>query len=300
MRKFLDYRKITGIIPAVFFAATAYAIVTLKTLSLEVWVLFLVGLIFAIYYRGFIGGSLYTAITGLFGLAYSYFLINSTELDFDQFYIFFFGFLLQIVIMILLTVLMGQRLNEAALEKERLQKLMMTDHLTGLRNYGYFISRLREEREKADKEDTELCLLMVDIDKFKDFNDRFGHQQGNIVLERIAQTIQKNIRSTDIVCRYGGEEFAVILPRTRPEVAFEIANRIRKAVEKMVFYGDRVHPRVKKTVSIGIACYPAQAVDEFELIDMADRALYFAKENGRNTVALYSTDVEKFWFKAYV
>lgn len=295
----LNYRKTAEIIPALLFALTAYAVVYLETLSPEVWMLFMAGLVFAIYFRGFIGGSLYTALTGVFGLTYSYILFNNADLEFEQFYLFFFSFLLQIVVMILLTVLMGQKLSEAAMEKERLQKLMMVDQLTGLRNYGYFITRLREEREKADREDSELCLLMIDIDRFKDFNDRFGHQQGNIVLERIAQTIQKNIRSTDIVCRYGGEEFAVILPRTKPETAFDIAARIRKAVERMVFYGDRVHPKVKKTVSIGIACYPAQAMDEFELIDMADRALYYAKENGRNTVALYSSDVEKFWFKAY-
>lgn len=295
-----DMRKIGIVIPMLLFFTTVLAVIELETLSVEVWMLFMAGLVFAIYYCGFAGGAIYTSLTGIFGLAYSYYLMRVSETSFDEFYIFFFGFLLQIVLMILVTLFMGTRLSEVLREKERLKKLMLVDHLTGLRNYGYFIDRLREEREKADREDSELCLLMIDIDRFKDFNDRFGHQQGNVVLERIAQTIQNNIRAADIVCRYGGEEFAVILPRTRPEVAFDIANRIRKAVEKMVFYGDRAHPKVKKTVSIGIACYPMQALDEFELIDMADRALYYAKEKGRNTVALYSTDVEKFWFKAYV
>lgn len=187
----------------------------------------------------------------------------------------------------------------ARLKKDHasLQNLSMTDKLTGLHNYGYFMDRLAEEKDRADRFGSKLSLIMIDIDYFKPYNDKFGHQKGNVFLEKLAKIFVKAVRSIDIVARYGGEEFAILLPNTSGEAA-EIAERIRRAVEATKFEGNDKEPLVAETISAGVATYPKDASNELELVDRADRALYFAKERGRNRICVYSPELDEVWEKS--
>ncbi len=179
-------------------------------------------------------------------------------------------------------------------QKRRLADLSdgtMLDRLTGLHNYGYFAERLEEERKRADRFGSRVALMMVDVDFFKPFNDQFGHASGNLMLKKLAVILEEKVRDVDIVCRYGGEEFAVILPNTEDE-ALAVAERIREAVEEAGFEGDKNEPAVKKTVSVGVAIYPNHCENDLELIDCADKALNRAKETGRNRIVQYDPGVD--------
>jgi diguanylate cyclase (GGDEF)-like protein len=179
-------------------------------------------------------------------------------------------------------------------QKKRLADLSdgtMLDRLTGLHNYGYFAERLEEERKRADRFGSRVALMMVDVDFFKPFNDQFGHASGNLMLKKMAAILEEKVREVDIVCRYGGEEFAVILPNTEDE-AMQVAERVREAVEAFGFEGDKNEPAVKKTVSIGVAIYPNHCESDLELIDCADKALNRAKDSGRNKVVQFDPGVD--------
>ncbi len=175
----------------------------------------------------------------------------------------------------------------ASLYNSILYKMAITDGMTKLYIHRYFQQRLDSELERARRYDEPLSLLMMDIDHFKKFNDTYGHQVGDRVLKTVAKIVRSNIRSVDIPCRYGGEEFAVILPAKSGKEALLPAERLRKAVES---YDFRVNgKRVKITISIGVATFPEHAIQKQELIECADKALYWAKFSGRNRVVLYGS-----------
>lgn len=176
--------------------------------------------------------------------------------------------------------------------RERVSRLLMVDRLTGLHNYSYFIDRLEEERQRADRFGSRLSLIMIDIDWFKPFNDEYGHRLGNDFLIKLARIFLKEVRVVDIVCRYGGEEFAIILPNTS-KAAAEVAERIREAVAKTEFPVSKEDKMERRTVSAGVATYPDDAEDELQLIDRADEALYLAKQSGRNRVVVYGDEIKK-------
>jgi diguanylate cyclase (GGDEF)-like protein len=125
---------------------------------------------------------------------------------------------------------------------------------------------------------------MIDIDWFKRFNDNYGHEVGNHVLVKLTGVIKKCIRDVDFLCRYGGEEFIVILPQTPEREAYKIAERIRGEVEKAEFGGGDGIPVLKVTVSVGVSSFPENRRSEEELINAVDQALYRAKGSGKNTV----------------
>jgi diguanylate cyclase (GGDEF)-like protein len=167
-------------------------------------------------------------------------------------------------------------------QKEESEKKAVMDELTGTFNRRYFETKLEDELTLAKRFRMKLSLLMIDIDHFKQINDNFGHQIGDVVLQETVAVIKNSLSSTDFLCRYGGEEFAVIMTETELEKAVEIAEKIRKEVEEHIFYGgDRIIP---VRVSIGVAEYPANAVIKQILIEKADQALYQAKNSGRNNV----------------
>lgn len=153
-----------------------------------------------------------------------------------------------------------------------------TDSLTGLWNYGYFQYRLDEEILNAKSKKNHVSLMMIDIDDFKPFNDTYGHMKGDQALKEISSTIKENCRKEDILCRYGGEEFSLILPLAHAKEASLLGERIRESVEKKEILNKNF------TISIGISSFPKKASDKESLIKGADSALYQAKAEGKNKV----------------
>jgi diguanylate cyclase (GGDEF)-like protein len=165
-------------------------------------------------------------------------------------------------------------------------KLAITDGLTGLYNHRYFQEILEDELARAKRYNLYVSLIFLDIDNFKQFNDKYGHQEGDKVLKVVSKSILKSIRQVDCAARYGGEEFAVIMPENDIESAFIVADRIRKNVikdSKEFFKSDTKYV----TVTLGVASYPLDAIDKEELIKRSDEALYHCKANGKNCTARY-------------
>ncbi len=179
---------------------------------------------------------------------------------------------------------MAKHLKES---QNALHQLAIHDGLTGLYNHREFQRLLHQEVERSKRSEEPISLLFLDIDKFKEFNDEFGHQQGDIAIEIIANLISEQVRQIDTTARYGGEEFSVILPTTKGSEATTIAERIREAVNTQPFI---VKEKVNQlSVSIGIAEYPTDADNPSDLIEAADLALYTAKRSGRDRVCLKSS-----------
>ncbi len=176
------------------------------------------------------------------------------------------------------------------IQRLRLQQMAATDVMTGLDNHRSFRIRLSEEVRRAYRYGHSVSLILLDIDFFKKFNDTYGHQAGDALLGQMGTLLRKSLRSFDIPARYGGEEMAVILPETSPEDARMLGERIRATVEQNRFQlpeGGEVH----LTVSVGVATLPSQAPSEATLIAQADKALFVAKREGRNTVRVATDTV---------
>src|SRR4030065_163537 len=154
---------------------------------------------------------------------------------------------------------------------------------SSLYNHRYFRVRFKVELERANRYKRPISLIMIDIDFFKHYNDAHGHPQGDEVLKSFSVILKKTIRDSDIACRYGGEEFAIILPETGGELAFAAAERVRKAIETNDFPGGETQPCGRGTVSMGVSSY-TEGMSADELLKSADNALYRAKEEGRNRV----------------
>ena len=166
---------------------------------------------------------------------------------------------------------------------EQQYKLATTDGLTELYNHRYFQEQIRMQVEQSKRYNNNFSLIIIDIDFFKKFNDTFGHQSGDAVLRQVAQTLKKNVRATDIVCRYGGEEMSIILPNTGKDEAFSTAQKIceRVASKKFKLAGDK---ETNVTISLGVSTFPYDGDSASSIIEAADKRLYNAKNNGRNQV----------------
>jgi diguanylate cyclase (GGDEF)-like protein len=187
-------------------------------------------------------------------------------------------------------VLRERRLtNERTVMLDRLKKLSITDGLTKLYNSRHFYNQLKGEIDRSSRYGHPLSLLLLDIDKFKGYNDNYGHLEGDKVLVRIGQTVKSCLRKMDSAYRYGGEEFTVILPETVGKEAETVAHRIRSAVQSDTFVvGDG--GAVTITISVGVTQYTAPE-DIATFIQRADQAMYISKDNGRNRVStLYAPD----------
>ncbi len=166
----------------------------------------------------------------------------------------------------------------------QLEKSSVRDALTGVFNRRYFDSVLPQELARAKRYQDLTSLLLVDVDRFKRVNDEHGHQEGDRVLTLLSGTLTRSTRAADVVCRYGGEEFAIVLPHTGLSVAAQLAERIRSRVIKET---DEAKPPLKAgamTVTIGVATVPAEASDMATLVSIADRRLYLGKSAGRDRV----------------
>ncbi|HRZ14186.1 MAG TPA: diguanylate cyclase [Candidatus Omnitrophota bacterium] len=169
---------------------------------------------------------------------------------------------------------------------ETLGSLAITDSLTGVFNHRYFQEQLAVEVMRAQRYKHSLSLMMFDVDHFKSYNDRFGHLEGDRVLKHVAWVMRDNVRQVDIVCRYGGDEFVVILPYTDVKGTFTVAEKIRKTVEKQDFFTREGQKKVPLSLSCGIATFHS-GLSKDELISHVDQALYKAKAEGKNTTRIF-------------
>jgi diguanylate cyclase (GGDEF)-like protein len=167
---------------------------------------------------------------------------------------------------------------------ERAKQMADVDGLTGVFNRRHLEKRIVGEIERLARYGHGMAILMVDIDHFKRINDEFGHMLGDEVLRQISQLMTQHLRKADIICRYGGEEFAILLPETVGESAVGVADKLRKKIEQFSF------PGVARpvTISVGVADYPAHGQNRDELVRAADEALYSAKQAGRNRVMAWA------------
>lgn len=175
--------------------------------------------------------------------------------------------------------------NPKIIEIDIFEKTMLsavTDGLTGLYNHRFFQDRLEEETERASRYGASLSLLMIDVDDFKVYNDSNGHIAGDVLLVDISKIIMQAVRKVDVVSRYGGEEFTVILPSTKKKGAMTIAGRICQKIAAGHFPNQAVMPAKKVTVSIGVASFPEDGSSKMDLLDCADKLLYQAKSLGKN------------------
>lgn len=170
--------------------------------------------------------------------------------------------------------------------RKMFKQLSETDELTGLHNVRSFSNTLSLEIKKSSRYNQFFSILMIDADNLKNINDQFGHAAGDSAIKAMAHTIKYCLRESDVLARYGGDEFIVLLPQTDQNNATEAAERIRKAIENTSF--DLEGHQIKSTVSIGIASFPSQAKNTNDLLRYADKALYKSKSSGRNKVTLYS------------
>jgi diguanylate cyclase (GGDEF)-like protein len=167
--------------------------------------------------------------------------------------------------------------------RESLRQQSVRDPLTGLYNRRFLEETLDRELSRLERKNLPLSLIMIDVDNFKDFNDTFGHAAGDAVLRDLGTVLQRFVRGGDIACRFGGEEFTVILPEAGLEIGRQRAEMLREAVREMhlVHEGKALGP---VTLSLGVACFPEHGRRRDHLLEATDAALYEAKSSGRNCV----------------
>ncbi|MBI2561149.1 MAG: sensor domain-containing diguanylate cyclase [candidate division NC10 bacterium] len=177
----------------------------------------------------------------------------------------------------------------AALENaqlyQRTKELSARDDLTGLFNRRHFFENLEKEIQRARRYRRVFSLLMLDLDDFKGYNDSHGHLRGDEALKEVARLLLANSRRADVVGRFGGEEFVVLLPEINKQGAAVVAEKMRAAVEQYAFFGRESQPGGRLTVTLGLVTYPVDSEEGLELVDLADRALYAGKQQGGNRVS---------------
>lgn len=211
-------------------------------------------------------------VQGIIGIGEKLDGSNFTQIDFDHFHV--------LINIISISI-------ENVLHYEEVKNLSLTDGMTNLYNYRYFKIRLKEEINRAKRNKSKVSLLILDIDHFKNYNDTLGHPSGDEALRSLGEILKSTGRKEDIVSRYGGEEFCIILPGIAKKDMRPLGERIRKKIEIYKFYKEKVQPSGKLTISLGGATYPDDAKNDKELIQRADEALYTAKNMGRNQIRLY-------------
>lgn len=180
---------------------------------------------------------------------------------------------------------LGGRIED---NQQRLERLATTDPLTGVYNHRMYVRILNNEITRARRHGGSVAVLIIDIDHFKRVNDDYGHLIGDRVLQRFAAVLRESVRQENSICRYGGEEFAIIIPQAGVESAAELAERLREIVEHTPI-GAGTNHEMRITVSIGVAAFPENANSADEVTRAADVAMYAAKEGGRNRVSRYET-----------
>lgn len=182
-----------------------------------------------------------------------------------------------------------------AIENSHLYEMFVhksyTDSLTNLWNHGFFQEELEKQLQKTKWTNTPLSLAMIDIDNFKILNDTYGHQNGDNILREVSLLLKESSRDMDYLCRYGGEEFSIILLETDQQQALDITERLRIKIEQHKFRGIDKNKDITLTVSIGLATFPCSATTKEDLIANADKAMYIAKFSGKNKISVAETDL---------
>lgn len=191
------------------------------------------------------------------------------------------------IAVIVASIMVAYIFEQARKNIKRLEFLANIDGVTGLYNHRYFQTRLEEEIEKANETESTLGMLMIDLDNFKKYNDNYGHKAGDLLLSKSSGLFLDKTRECDIVCRYGGDEFAILLPEANSERILSVIDQIRKEFDKMADMDEFFDMKDRVTISAGYSIYPELAKTKDELIMQADSALYQAKNMGRNNVQLY-------------
>lgn len=245
----------------------------------EVWNLYLIPVAILAYYDGLRGALIAVIPSCMIFLAVelkSLFIEKKALLDTGQVFAFMF-------IIVWISIVIGN-LTEKLHEKEKkleemnlsLAELTVVDPLTGLYNRRYLEMRLESEIKRAKRKGYPVSFLMIDGDNFKEINDTYGHPEGDRALKQVAEKLRSLVRNEDIVARYGGDEFCVVLPDADKKVAMEVAKRLCQASHD-----------AKLSISIGYASYPADAKNSEELIEAADKALLEAKKQGKSKAVCY-------------
>ena len=174
--------------------------------------------------------------------------------------------------------------------KQRITLLSQTDDLTGLLNMRAFNRILEKEIARVTRYAHPFTVIMIDVDGLKGINDQYGHTTGSRLITTIAQSIKDSVRNTDVLARYGGDEFVVLMSHTSTDHAHMAAERIRTAIHNTAF--DMKGNRISTTVSVGIASFPDGVTEATEVLDKADIALYKSKQSGRDRVTYYDQELE--------
>lgn len=207
------------------------------------------------------------------------------------------GFSVLLLFAYLTSAYLSQNLKE---NEEKFHELLVkfreqsvTDGLTGLYNQSHFFLLLNLQFERFKRYHKPFSVIIFDVDHFKNYNDSSGHLAGSEALQRVGQLMKKVFRASDILAKYGGDEFVIILPNSDKIGAFLGAERIRETVENEHFEGGKTQPLGRVTLSLGLASCPEHGSTTQEILDKADKALYVAKKTGRNKVVIYSEDLEE-------
>jgi len=186
--------------------------------------------------------------------------------------------------------LLQLQIERVELLQEQLKELAVRDSLTELFNRRYLQEMLEVEFARSKRAETSTAILMMDSDQLKEINDKYGHKAGDDFLVHIANVIRASIRAGDIACRYGGDEFVMVMSNVTEDTAFERAEKLRKSIDS--HHIDLRNKKVSISVSIGVAMYPVHGTSGVELLQKADQALYLAKQMGKNRVVVYNGEQE--------
>lgn len=243
----------------------------------------------------YIGGFIFATVSYIVGLwaygmeaaswgdpLFAQALIRNMTTKFNSHLLTFFGWE---IICTGFAIFIGYLFDKEVYYRRKAEEKANIDGLTDAYNHRYFQDRLNSEIERASRYDRPLSLIMLDLDNFKNFNDTWGHQEGDKLLKWFAETCNKCIRGIDVLARYGGEEFVVILPETSTEEAMAVAERIRKTTEEQSSVA--FDESKQTTVSAGVASFPLHATTRHALVLNADVALYYAKLQGKNRCIIY-------------
>ncbi len=280
----MNLKKIAQLLlAALFFISITILILLFPDGIVEFWPLYFVPLLLAVFSYGLWGGIVAAVLIDAVSFILAYLKFSVGDLGLADFIAIDIG----LAIVLLVGVVFGYLLRARGASQFGSDKFALVDKLTGLYNHSYFRDRLEEEKERADRFGSKVSVALLDIDYFKPFNDKFGSAKGNQMIMKLAQICKEQIRAVDVPVRYGGEEFAVIMPNTGAAGANEVAERLRNAVEQAEFEGNGKKPKVKQTISIGVATYPDHARSIDELIDLISNAVISAKDAGRNRVYVH-------------